>query len=267
MLKISIIIVTYNNEKEIKICIESILLSNSDLEILIVDNYSNDKTLQILKTFGNKIKIIESGKNLGFGKASNLGAKEANGEYLIFLNPDTKNIANNFFEKLVTYLEKNFSYGLISPAIINSEKKIVKSVRKLPTAFGAFREYILGQKGAYDFYQPSYDGLCAVECIVGACIAIKKDFFNKLGGFNEKYFMYFEDIELCREINKAGFKIGYLPNLQIEHVVGASGFGQPTSSFAKTSSRKYHGFFEYYLIELILIIVRVKNKIKKNNLK
>lgn len=262
MQKISVVIVTYNNQNEINDCLKSILNKNSNTEIVIVDNNSKDNTRSLIKTFGNKIKLIELKENLGFGKACNLGVENSTGEYLVFLNPDTIILESDFFIKLVNSLEQNKDYGLIGPRIVNHDKVIQNSVRNLPTAVGAFKEYILGQKGAYDFYQPICQSLCEVESLVGACVVIKKDIFYQLGEFNKKYFMYFEDLELCRLVRKNGLKVGYLPNLKIEHKIGASGFGSPTSSFARASAKKYFGLFQYYLIEIILMPRRIINKIK-----
>lgn len=262
MSKISVVIVTYNNQNEIDNCLKSIFNKTSEVEIIIVDSDSKDDTRVLIKKYKNKVKLIELQENLGFGKACNLGVKKATGEYLIFLNPDTVILEKDFFASLATYLELNIEYGLIGPRIVNRDKTIQKSVRHLPTALGAFKEYILGQKGAYDFYQPVCQSLCEVESLVGACIVIKKDVFEKLGGFDNKYFMYFEDLELCRSIRKTGLKVGYLPNLEIEHTVGASGFGSPTLNFARKSAKKYFGLFQYYLIEIILTPRRILNKIR-----
>lgn len=261
MLKISVIIVTYNNQAEINDCLNSIFSKTSDAEIIIVDNNSKDDTKRLIKIYGNKIKLVELKDNLGFGIACNLGAENSTGEYLVFLNPDTIILESDFFIKLVNSLEQNKDYGLIGPRIVNHNKVIQNSVRNLPTVVGAFKEYILGQKGAYDFYLPACQSLCEVESLVGACIVIKKDVFEKLGGFDNKYFMYFEDLELCRSIRKIDLKVGYLPNLEIEHKIGASGFRSPTSNFARTSAKKYFGLFRYYLIEIILMPLRIKNKI------
>lgn len=263
MQKISVIIVTYNNQNEINDCLKSVFNKNSDVEIIVVDNNSKDDTKHLIKTFKDKIKLIELKENLGFGKACNLGAKNSIGEYLIFLNPDTIILGKDFFVKLASCLEQNKEYGLIGPAIVNHDKLIQESVRNLPDVSGAFKEYILGQTGAYDFYLPACQNLCEVESLVGACMIIRKDIFEKLGGFDNKYFMYFEDLELCKSVRRIGLKVGYLPNLEIEHKVGASGFGKPTSSFARISAKKYFGSFQYYLIEIILTPRRIINKIKK----
>lgn len=263
MQKISVVIVTYNNQNEINDCLKSIFNKTSDVEITVVDSNSKDNTKSLIKTYGNKIKLIELQENIGFGKACNLGAESSTGEYLVFLNPDTTILEKDFFVRLVNCMEQHKDYGLIGPRIVNHDKVTQKSVRNLPTALRAFGEYILGQKGAYDFYQPNCQNLCEVESIVGACVVVRRDIFYRLEGFDKKYFMYFEDLELCRLVRKNGLKVGYLPNLKIEHKIGASGFGSPTSGFAKTSAKKYFGLFQYYLIEIILMPRRILNKIKK----
>lgn len=261
MQKISVIIVTYNNQNEIKECVKSILNKTSDTEIIIVDNDSKDDTRHLIKTFENKVKLIESKENLGFGKACNLGVENSTGEHLVFLNPDTLILEKDSFDKLANSLEQNIDYGLVGPRIVSRDGVIQNSVRTLPTVAGAFKEYILGQKGAYDFYLPACQNLCEVESVVGACMIIKKDIFEELGGFDRKYFMYFEDIELCKKVRSLGLRVGFLPEVAIEHAIGKSGVNQKTNVFLHESAKKYHGFLSYHLLQLIFYYQRLKNKI------
>lgn len=259
---ISIIIVTYNSELTIKQCLESLLKFSPASQIVIVDNFSKDKTREIIKSFKIGVKLIESGLNLGFAKACNLAEKEATGDYLVFLNPDTVILEAGSLERLVKALEDNQQLGLVGPKLVYEDGSAQKTVRKLPTLAGAFKEYILGKKGEYDFYQPESLDLCKVESIVGACIVVKKQFFESIGGFNEKYFLYFEDLDLCRSIIKSGFKIGYFPGVKVEHMVGASGHGVPTNSLATASEKIYFGTIRFLLVELIFTINRIKNKLR-----
>ncbi|MDD2822953.1 MAG: glycosyltransferase family 2 protein [Candidatus Daviesbacteria bacterium] len=262
MNRISIIIVTFNSAKTIKACVDSINKFVTDSEIIIVDNNSQDDTCKIIQGFGDKVKLIQPGGNLGFAKANNLGIKSALGEYIIFLNPDTRIMEKDSLEKLVATLEDNTEYGIIGPKLVYPDGSLQSRTRNLPTVLRAFQEYILNKKGSYDFYTPVCKTLCEVESVIGACIVIKKKLFQKVGGFDEKYFMYFEDLELCRNVRLSGLKVGYLPEVKIEHAEGKSGVNQKTSNMLHNSAKLYHGFVKYYLIEAMLIAIRVRNKIK-----
>jgi len=250
---ISVIIVTYNNEKTIKKCIDAILKYSPGAEVIIVDNASEDRTCEIVGKF-RQVILIESTTNLGFAKANNLGIKKANGSFFVFLNPDAYLTNQGDLEKLRDALIENSDYGLIGPRLISLDGKVQKSVRRLPTAWKAFQEYILGTESAYDFYQPKCTHLCEVESVTGACMIVHENLFKKLKGFDEKYFLYFEDLELCKSVKNKGFKVGYLPEVKIQHLVGVSGNKQPTSKFLHTSAKKYHGLINYYLIQLIIKI-------------
>lgn len=257
---ISVIIVSYNSSKTIKDCLTSVLQSLQAVEVIVVDNASTDNTVDIVKGFGSKVKLIESKENLGFSKGNNLGVKNSHGEYLIFLNPDTKLISKDTVEKLVKTLEENPGFGLIGPKLLYPDGTIRKTARNLPTVGGAIGEYILKREGVYDFYQPGGSTLIEVESVVGACMVIKKRLFERVGGFDEKYFLYFEDLQLCKDIRSAGFKVGYLPEVKVEHIEGVSGAGGKTMDFLKESSRKYHGLLNNFLIQSIIRAGQVLDK-------
>lgn len=250
--RIGVVIVTFNNEGTINQCLESILKFDPHSKIVVVDNNSSDQSQDIVEKFGKKVTLIKSEVNLGFAKANNLGASYLRAEYIVFLNPDTILLQEKSLENLQEVLVENSNYGLISPKLVFPDGRVQKSVRYLPTATKAFEEYILGIKGAYDFYLPDCSSLCEVESITGACMVIKKDVFEKAGKFNEEYFMYFEDLELCKSMKKLGLKVGFLPTVAIKHIVGVSGKNQEVSELLHASARKYHGFLSYSLIQGII---------------
>jgi N-acetylglucosaminyl-diphospho-decaprenol L-rhamnosyltransferase len=253
----SVVIVTFNNEQTIKSCLNSILRTSEDSEVIVVDNNSEDDTAAILNEY-KKIRVIKNNKNLGFSKANNLGASYATGEFLVFLNPDTKINEKNTLEKLCNYL-KNSNYGLVGPKLIQQNGQIQNSVRNLPTLWRAIQEYIFGFKNSFNFYTPKCEGICKVESIVGACMALRREHFIKAGGFNEKYFLYFEDLELCRSIRQLGYDVGYAADVIVEHKIGVSGKNKDVVNLSLESSKKYFGSFQFLLIQLI---GRLGNKFK-----
>lgn len=256
-MKLSVIIVTYNSSKYIKKCLNS-LMDNlpGDSEVIVVDNGSKDDTRKIVKDFGN-VKLVES-ENVGFGKGVNLGIKNSIGEYLFLLNPDTVLTKNSI--KDILEFANNKKFGIIVPQLIESTGITQESVTNFPTIWNAIKEFYLGIKSSYSQYAPKNEGVVEVECVYGAAMLINKSIFVKVGGFDERYFMYFEDLDLCRKIKKLGLKIYYLPFVKVYHEVGGSIENNSISQkWLNDSAKIYHGLFYYYLLYLILWLRPKKN--------
>lgn len=254
--KVSVIIVSYNSENFIEKCVTSVLKNINFGELIILDNSSTDKTVEVLEKFSGKIKLIKSSENLGFSKGNNRGAKEASGEYLFFLNPDTE--LEKPIEELVDFYEKTPNAGIIAPKLIMENGKIQASVRKLPSVLGAFKEYILGVRNAYSEYVPSTESPIEVEMVYGAAMLIKKDLYEKLNGYDEKYFLYYEDVDFCKRTRDLGKKIYYYPKLSIKHLVGATISGQNRYKLNYQSSVSYHGLVGAFILQIIFLIPRLR---------
>lgn len=255
---LSVVIVTYNSEKYIKKLLDSLdKFIPSSTEVIIVDNKSMDATLEILKS-RKDIRLIQSETNSGFAKGSNRGAKDAKGEYLLFLNPDT-DILDNSISILLSFIKSHKKVGLVGPRLNEPSGKTQPSVRNLPTLWGAFSQYYLGVKNKYDDYVPEGADPVEVESLFGAAMMLKKTVFEKIGGFNEKYFMYFEDLELCKAIRNLGLKIYYLPQAKFGHVVGGS-ISEAKLKWIADSTDTYHGVIQAFLIHFI---IRLRNALKR----
>lgn len=243
-MRISVIIVNHNTNKYLAECLISL---PKDIEIIVVDNDSQKKPQS------SRAKIILYDQNLGFAKAVNIGLKNSSGKYILLLNPDTK-ISAEAISKMLDYYENHSDAGIVAPKLISKNNVVQKSVRKFPNIIGAFKEYILGQKGEYDFYLPTKT--CSVDVVVGACMLIKTDLFINLGGMNEKYFLYYEDIDLCRKVKKAGFKVYFLPEVEVFHEVGVSSSPESYNLLVQ-SSKIYHGMLAFQTINFIIKISRI----------
>lgn len=251
----SVVIVAYNSENFIDKCISSVIKNlQSGGEIIVIDNSSTDGTVSELEKFGSKIKLIKSTENLGFAKACNKAAKEASGDYLFILNPDTQ-LDKPILDDLVSFYEDIPEVGIVAPKLIMADGKVQQSVKKLPTIWGAFKEYILGVKNAYSQYIPAGDQPTEVEMVYGAAMLIKRDLFEKLGGFNEQFFLYYEDADLCKRVREVGKRIYYYPKVSLIHLVGATKSG---SKYEKNleSSKRYHGIFKFLILQLIFRLHR-----------
>ncbi|MBI2600846.1 glycosyltransferase family 2 protein [Candidatus Daviesbacteria bacterium] len=254
---VSILTVTYNSED----CIDQYLISVSNAlpkngELIIVDSCSTDKTKEKLLLFKDKflksiqIKLIFKNENIGYGKGNNIAASCASGKYLFILNPDTT-IRKDAIEKLIEYSQNNQNVGLVAPRIVQNDGILQPSVRNLPTIWNAIKEYYIGIKDSYAPYAPLGSEPVKVECVVGAAMLIKAMLFRQLNGFNEKFFMYYEDLDLCRRIRKKGMKIVYLPESEITHKVGGS-ISALKEKWIKESAKIYHGSYMWFFLSMVL---------------
>lgn len=261
---ISVIIVTYNCEDFIDNCIKSVLKFLPEKgEIIIIDNNSTDETAEKIRKYDSNpnVKILESGENLGFGKANNKASKLAEGEYLFLLNPDTE-LIEPVFNKLIDLYKSWPDIGLVSPKLVSDEGKVQAVAQNLPTVLGAIKEYIFGKSAAYEQYVPTGDSFVKVEAVYAAAVLIKKDLFLELGGFDDKFFMYYEDVDLCRRLKKIGKSIYYFPGVKVKHLIGASKTTLNRHNLNLESSKKYHGLVKFLLLQLIFLIPRLRRKLK-----
>jgi len=198
----SFIIINYNTAELSLACLESIFKYCSQVgsswEIILIDNNSRPGDLEkINNRFGTRIKIIANQKNLGFAAANNQGAKLASGEYLFFLNSDTL-INRDILTPLKDVFQQEEKVGIIAPRLLLKN--------------GAEQAYAYGlQKNSQE-----------LAWVSGAALIIRKSVFEKIGGWDEKYFMYFEDVDLCRSTLKNAYKIKRLDSIAVTHLGSGS---------------------------------------------
>ena len=252
--KISIIIPTWNTADITKKCVQTINRFLPTAEIIVVDNGSKDNTVEVLTKIKN-VKIIKNGTNLGFSKANNIGLKSSTSDYVVFMNSDMELIDNSLIE-MIDYLKNNKNIGIIGPKFLNPDKTPQASVFPPQTCLNAFKEFWLGKKETYSKYIPKGDSPTIVSYLSGGCIAVNKKYFEKIGKWNEKYFFYFEDMDLCRQVTKNGKQIVYYPKCQIIHRHGASGrkLADSQNQWRRLipSSKKFHGVLKHYLLNFII---------------
>ena len=217
---VSIIIVNYNTEKLILDCLDSIYNNTNgfDFEVIVVDNNSPNKPNFLEKD--QRIKYIQSEKNLGFGKANNLGAEYAIGKYLLFLNPDTI-VLENAITILYEQISKDSTIGICGGNLLSNEMDETHSYYMIPP--GIWNEIIILFK--LDSLNPQYNHtqeIIDVEYITGADLMIRKDLFNEIGGFDKDFFMYFEETYLCYRIRLLGYRVVNIPQSHIIHLEGKS---------------------------------------------
>lgn len=258
---VSVIIVSYNTKDLTLGCIGSVIDSIKGVryEIIVIDNASTDSSvtsirksqIQISKS---KLIVIENKENLGFAKANNQGIRIAQGKYILLLNSDTV-IKKGVIDRLVNFAEKKKNAGAVVPRLLNLDGSIQTSVFKLPTILRAIKQYWFGQKGILDKYYPPGNKQIEIESAVMAAFLITPKALEKVGLLNEKYFMYFEDLDYCRGLRKAGLKIYYLPTCHVIHKHGASGKkvgDKKQFERLNHSSKIYHGLIAHCVFNFVL---------------
>ncbi len=270
---LTIIIVTFNSERYINKCIESVVNSdNKNFEIskiIVIDNCSSDLTVIKILKLQKRFKIISLLKNkvnAGFACAVNQGIKESNGEYVLLLNPDTILRRNSLFH-LVDSAKKN-NAGICGGATIDNEGRVSGSHFRFPNLmvgifdFTNFRKLRRDDKWhKYFYYQDrKQNSSFTVDVITGGYMLVKRSLFNKVGLFDESFFMYLEDVDFCLRAKNAGYKIYYSSKSEILHVGGASSKNKDRirhSSWLWSRKKyflKHFGVVKNILIQTIFLI-------------
>lgn len=239
---ISIIIVSWNVSDLLKKCLESIFRYKSDveLEVIVVDNASSDGTVEMVRQNFLQVKLIANQENRGFSAANNQGIKEAKGDYILLLNPDTEFIENSL-EKVIQKMSSDNQIGVLGCKLLNPDKTIQPSVRRFPTVwsqlvilfklhkiFPGLLNHYLAKDFVYDHpLTPSLvkeGGQESVEAdqVMGAFFCVRKELFDKIGLLDKGYFIWFEEVDFCRRAKQAGYKVVYWPGTSVVHHGGQS---------------------------------------------
>ncbi len=254
--ELSIIIITWNTDKITLSCVQTInkfLRNKIKYEIIVVDNASTDQTQKLLKPIKN-LHYIKNKTNLGFSKANNIGAKIAKGDYLLFLNSDMKLIDDSLLAML-TFYKQNKHIGIIGPKFLNPDHTPQGSILPPQTIKNAFKQFFLNQPAYLKYYSTSPKPI-PVWAISGGAMLIENNFFKQLGGWDEKYFFYYEDLELCRQTRRQNKLVYYFPTCKVIHHHGASGkkITDSANQWRRLikSSKLYHGLVKHYLINFVI---------------
>ncbi len=240
---ISVIIVQYNNSRLTHTAIESFIKHHTcNYEIILVDNGSTEQNaVEFTKDIPN-IKLICLDNNLGFGKANNLAVQKSSGDILLFLNNDTLT-TSEFITKIESEFNKDSSIGIIGPKLYNLDGSLQLSYGKLPSLFMEFADKLFyslvdkKNKLVLNYLKKKYLKKEITGWVTGAALFIKKKLFLELNGFDESFFMYFEDKDLCKRVNDSGDKVVFFPESSLIHLRGAS-LNEPNREFLNKKYRE-----------------------------
>lgn len=225
---ISAVIVSYNSADYLPDCLRSLRSEGVD-DVVVVDNASSDGSVEVARAGDPAVSVVETGANLGFGSAANRGVATTAGEYVLILNPDTV-VEPGTAKALSEALDRDSGLAVVGPRMEKLDGTLYPSVRRFPELTVAFGHAFLGlvwptnpatrryRMLDWDHDRPAAD----VDWVGGACMLVRRSAFDLIGGFDEAYFMYVEDVDLCWRLGQAGWRIGYEPAARVVHALGGS---------------------------------------------
>jgi GT2 family glycosyltransferase len=248
MTSISVIIVTYNSADTVLSCLESFgkrLDASNGVEIIIVDNASNDNTVSVLAEKFPLLPVIRNTANMGFAAAVNRGVAASKSQYVLLLNPDTK-LQENFFSELLTFLERLPKPSVVGCRLLNTDGSNQASVWKVPTLLTLWVEMFLPYSISLRLVTEQPAETRQVATVTGAAMAFDKEIFTAVGRLDERFFMYLEDLDYCIRAKKAGYLVYYLMSASAKHVGGKSSSDSMDAFFVNYYSSKIYFFKKHY---------------------
>lgn len=245
---VSVIIVSYNTADLLAACLESVLASQQvHSEIFVVDNASKDGSAEVVRKNFPAVHLVANADNRGFGAANNQALRICSGKYVVFLNPDTT-VEPGSLRAMVAFMDAHPEIGLAGPRVLNPDGTRQDSVSL---------RYPGHRYGAADLGALPGE----IACVLGACQIASLELLHKLGGFDEDFFLYGEDQDLCLRVRKCGLEIGVIPDAVIMHHGGKSERGTPPAEVVRKKVRAEYLFYrKHYRTETIERISKAQDR-------
>jgi GT2 family glycosyltransferase len=275
ILDLSVIIVSWNVRDLLRACLVSvqnhftnlpIYQSTITVEVIVVDNASADGSAGMVATEFPWVRLVANTENRGFTAANNEGLALSHGRYVLFLNPDTE-VVGDALATMVVYMEAHPEIGALGPQLRYADSSLQPSRRRFPTFTTAlFESTPLAWHWPNNPWARRYrladrpdDAAQQVDWVVGAALLVRRQALDQVGGFDESYFMYSEELDLCRRIKAAGWQIAYLPTAQIIHYEGRSSEQVVAARHIRFQTskvryfRKFHGALAAEALRIFLL--------------
>lgn len=258
MVDLSIIIVNYRSKGLVKTCLKGIYQAHiqRSFEIIVVDNASHDGCVEMVHEFYPGVKTIAAKENLGLAFGNNLGIRASRGAYLLIINPDIA-VFEGMVEKMIEYLEKNSHVALLGPKLINPDQTVQSSIYRFPTpVVPLYRRTPLGRLpwaktilSEYVLAGRDRNVPRPVDWVLGACMLIQRQAYEVIGDMDERFFLYFEDVDWCRRFWSAGYEVHYFPGASLVHYHRRLSAEYPGLSGVLTRATRIHitSGIKYYL--------------------
>ena len=229
--QITIIVVNFNGGEDILACLNSIFhgKSEAEFEVLVVDNGSTDNSLVQIRAQFSSVKLLELGENRGFAAACNEGMKAAQGRAILLLNPDTE-VREDAIAKMHSALIANPNWGIVGAKMLDKNSRPYRAARRFPAArdlasqtTGLARLFPHSRRfNGYLYGEQEIEDLSEVEQIEGSCLMISEDARAKVGGLDERFFIFFEEVEWCKRVREAEFECHVVRDAEVVHKISTT---------------------------------------------
>jgi N-acetylglucosaminyl-diphospho-decaprenol L-rhamnosyltransferase len=239
VLDVDVVVVSYCSAATLRGCVEP-LTRMPGVRPVVVDNASPDNSLETIADL--PAEVVRSERNGGFSYGCNLGAASGRAPFVLFLNPDAR-IGPDALEAMLSVLRSDAATALVGPRILGDDGELAWSLRRFPRHRSTFAQAVFAHRllprAAWtdELIRDAgvYDGPATPEWLSGACMLVRRSAFEQLGGFDEDFFLYCEDTDLCRRVWDAGHVVRYVPEARVQHVGGASSAAGETQPIAARS--------------------------------
>jgi N-acetylglucosaminyl-diphospho-decaprenol L-rhamnosyltransferase len=266
---LSIIIVSWNVRDFLKACLDSIFatpVAPYTVEVIVVDSSSSDGSVELVRDQYPQVRLLPQGENLGFSRCNNIGLEAAVGRYVMLLNPDTE-VIGSALAAMVAYLDANPMVGFVGPRTLNPDGTTQSTRRRFPTLGVGFLESTWLQPYAplsimqrYYVSAASDDATLDVDWVQGSAFMARREVYDQIGGLDDGYVMYSEELDWCKRAKLAGWRVVYFGGAQIMHYAGKSS-EQVTARkhihFQESKLRyfrKYHGWLVAQFLRTFLLV-------------
>jgi len=269
--RVDVVIVNWNSNSLLRECIAALDQSTiaAALRVIIVDNASSDRSSDGLSARNLDLTILRNKRNLGFSVGCNMGAKHAGAEYLLFLNPDVR-VETDTVERTVRYLDDrpNSGVGVVGVQLIDDGGQVQRSCARTPTGASLllstmFLDRLTPFVPSHFLLEWDHATTRDVDQVMGAYLAVRRPLFERLGGFDERYFLYYEDLDLCVAARAAGWKVVYYAGAVAQHLGGGTTAAIRVGRiFQLSSSRikyaaKHHGLTVAGVLVVLTSVVEI----------
>jgi hypothetical protein len=254
-MKLSIVIICWNDWKVIEHCLKSIQDGTHKLsyEIIVSDNGSTDGSVEKIREHFPSVRIVENRENLGFARGNNAGIREAQGEYVLILNPDTI-VHDGALDRWLDFADAHPEAGAFGCLVQNPDGSYQRSARPFPTisrcVCAALGLHFLGRllPGAITDEYEGWKGNTEreIDWQSGCCVLFREGLLRNLGGFDEQFFYQFEEVDLCRRVRNTGIRILFTPTASITHLGGQSVSRFPVRFALEVSRNGYRYFYKHF---------------------
>ncbi len=265
-MKLSIVIICWNDLKVLPDCLRSIYeqTRSTEYELIVSDNGSTDGSMEYVRANYPQAKIVSNGGNIGYARGNNTGIAAASGQYVLILNPDTI-IHDRALDKWVTWADQHPAAGAFGCVVLNPDGSYQQPSRPFPTLWRYWIVALYFKPLAHLFKSfvcdtyPRWDGRTEkkIDWQSGCCVMVRGDLLKKLGGFDERFFYHYEEVDLCYRVWQSGHEIVSAPDVVITHLGGQSVGRFPIRFELEKFRNRYRYFYKHYGLRGLLGCRRV----------